>query len=235
MPASRCQSRSRRLLLLALPLCLSRALVAQQPVAFPGISAPVLLHADLYGSGPRAVVLAHGGRFGKESWRRQAKALADAGFLVLALQFRGDRPNPDGSPGSFGSSVDNAADVLAATAYLQQHGATSISAIGASFGGDAVGDAAASAPPGTFNRLIFLGSGGGDSPQKLPGRKLFLVARADRSGDGLRLPGIRTHFVSALPPKQLIILKGSAHAQFLFSTPQAPRLTRTILQFLAKP
>ena len=235
MPASHCQSRLTRLLFLALPLCVLQPIVAQQPVSFPGTSAAVLLHADLYGDGSRAVILAHGGRFGKESWKPQATTLAASGFLVLALQFRGDGPNPDGSPGSSGSPPDNAADVLAAATYLKQHGAASIYAIGASFGGDAVGDAAASAPPGTFSRLIFLGSEGGGSPQKLSGRKLFLVARADRSGDGLRLPGIRSHFTSAPPPKQLIILKGSAHAQFLFATPQAPRLTRTILHFLTEP
>ncbi|MBV8903491.1 MAG: alpha/beta fold hydrolase, partial [Acidobacteriia bacterium] len=45
--------------------------------------------ADLYGQGNRAVVLAHGGRFNKESWQVQASALASEGFRVLAIDFRG--------------------------------------------------------------------------------------------------------------------------------------------------
>src|SRR5512140_1965208 len=45
--------------------------------------------ADVYGAGARGVVLAHGGRFTKESWKPQAQQLAAAGFRVLAVDFRG--------------------------------------------------------------------------------------------------------------------------------------------------
>jgi pimeloyl-ACP methyl ester carboxylesterase len=48
-----------------------------------------LVCADLYGRGTRAVVLAHGGRFSKESWRDQAKALDSKGFRVPAIDFPG--------------------------------------------------------------------------------------------------------------------------------------------------
>ncbi|MFN2548916.1 MAG: alpha/beta fold hydrolase [Myxococcales bacterium] len=48
-----------------------------------------LIWADIYGDGDRAVVLAHGGMFDKESWAAQAQQLAGAGFRVLALDFRG--------------------------------------------------------------------------------------------------------------------------------------------------
>ena len=48
-----------------------------------------LIYADLYGKGDRGVVLAHGGRFTKESWQQQAQYLARAGFHVLAFDFRG--------------------------------------------------------------------------------------------------------------------------------------------------
>ncbi len=46
--------------------------------------------ADLYGGGHRALLLAHGGRFNKESWQKQAPVFARAGFLVLAINYRGD-------------------------------------------------------------------------------------------------------------------------------------------------
>jgi hypothetical protein len=36
-------------------------------------------------------------------------------------------------------------------------------------------------------------------------------------------------------PKELIILDGSAHAQFLFATDQGARLMREILRFLSQP
>ena len=48
-----------------------------------------LIYADLYGEGDQGVVLAHGGRFTKESWQPQAQQLARAGFHVLAFDFRG--------------------------------------------------------------------------------------------------------------------------------------------------
>src|SRR6266568_5782678 len=48
-----------------------------------------LIYADLYGKSDRGVVLAHGGRFTKESWQPQAQSLATAGFRVLAFDFRG--------------------------------------------------------------------------------------------------------------------------------------------------
>jgi len=40
---------------------------------------------------------------------------------------------------------------------------------------------------------------------------------------------------SATGPKELIILDGSAHAQFLFDTDQGEHLMREILRFLSEP
>jgi dienelactone hydrolase len=209
--------------------------LGQRLVTFPLQGKPVQIQADLYGSGTRGVVLAHGGRFHKESWKKQAETLADSGFLVLALRFRGDGPNPDGSPGSFGSTADNAADVLAAVSYLHRIGVKMVSAVGASMGGDAVGEANAKSEPGSIARIVLLGSSGGDAPEKLNGRKLFIVARNDRSGSGLRLPEISSNYEKAPQPKKLVILDGSAHAQYLFDTDQGPRLLSEIVRFLSAP
>jgi pimeloyl-ACP methyl ester carboxylesterase len=166
---------------------------AQRRVSFPlvsgaGLGPPeamnntvVMVAGDLYGSGARGLarglILAHGGQFDEKSWRPQAEEFARAGFLVLAVRFRGDRFNPDGSPSAQGSYVENTGDVVAAAAYLRGVGAKTVDAIGASLGGDAVGDADAMSTPGTFDRVVFLGSEGGDEPEKLSGRKLYLVAR----------------------------------------------------------
>lgn len=125
--------------------------------------------------------------------------------------------------------------MLAAVSYLRQSGARTISAVGASLGGDAIGDANARSKPGTFGRIVFLASNGGDAPEKLNGDKLFIVARNDKSGDGLRLPGITQHYEKTRQPKKLIVLEGSAHAQFLFDTDQGPRLLDEIVRFLSAP
>ncbi len=75
---------------------------AQTAVSFPTDDGG-LVYADVYGEGDRAVVLAHGGQFNKESWKKQAETLVAAKFRVLALDFRGygkskgpGRRRPDG-------------------------------------------------------------------------------------------------------------------------------------------
>ena len=193
-----------------------------------------LVYADVYGKGSRGVVLAHGGRFNKESWEKQARTLAAAGFRVLAIDFRGygqsrgpDQSQPVDAPLHF--------DVLAAVRYLRQNGAKTVSVIGGSMGGGAAADASIVAEPGEIDRLVLLGSTGGSEPRRLKGRKLFIVSRDDLGPrDEPRLPGIRADYAKAPEPKELIILDGSAHAQFIFQTEQGERLMREILRFLSK-
>jgi len=190
--------------------------------------------ADLYGQGTRGVVLAHGGRFNKESWREQAQALASKGFRVLAIDFRGFGCST--GPGQ--ADFDNAPfenDVLAAVHYLKAHGAKTVSVVGGSFGGGAAGDASIKSPPGEIDRIVFLGAAPNLSAEKLKSRSLFIVAHDDSNGSGLRLPGIRAQFDKAPQPKELIVLDGSAHAQFLFQTNQSTRVMHAILRFLSMP
>jgi dienelactone hydrolase len=205
---------------------------AQRLVSIPVAGTTAHIDADLYGSGDRAVLLAHGGRFHKESWRAQAQELAADGFLVLAIAFRGDGFNPDGTPTALGSDEDNATDVLAGAAYLRSIKVKSLAATGASLGGDAVGNAQARSA--VFDRMVFLGSEGGSAPEKLQGSKLYLFARDDVSGSGPRVPGITAHFDRAPQPKRLVVVEGKAHAQYLFATDQGPRVLREILSFLAE-
>jgi len=224
---------TRALVGLAVALLASPA-ISQQTITITLPDGHASIQADLYGNGNRGIVLAHGGRFGKDSWAPQAQVFAQKGFTVLAVQFRGDKKNPDGSTGAEGAYEDNAADVLAAVRYLHSKGLRSVSAIGGSLGGDAVGDADAQSNPGEFDRVVFLGSEGGSFPEKLKGRKLYLVARDDTSGDGPRLPGIEAHYAKAPQPKKLIIVGGSAHAQYLFGTDQGPRVLDEIVKFITQ-
>src|SRR5947209_3767172 len=67
---------------------------AAQPVEAPQLVSFAtqdggLIDGHLYDKGDRGVVLAHGGRFNKESWEKQARVLAKEGFRVLAIDFRG--------------------------------------------------------------------------------------------------------------------------------------------------
>jgi pimeloyl-ACP methyl ester carboxylesterase len=190
--------------------------------------------ADLYSQSSNAVVLAHGGRFDKESWHDQALALTSAGFRVLAIDFRGFGCSK--GPGQ--ADFDNAPfekDVLAAVRYLKAHGAKTVSVVGGSFGGAAAGDASIKSAVGEIDRIVFLGAAPNLPADGLKSRALFIVAREDSSGSGLRLPGIQAQYDRAPQPKTLIVLDGSAHAQFLFRSDQNARVMQEILRFLAAP
>jgi pimeloyl-ACP methyl ester carboxylesterase len=206
--------------------------VAQDHVSFPTQDGGVV-YADLYGTGERGVVLAHGGRFNKESWKKQAQILVKAGFHVLAFDFRGYGQSH--GPESKSSDDDVEYDVLAAVRYLHKAGAKTVSVVGASFGGTATADASIDTEPGEIDRLVLLAASTDRPAEKMKGRKLFIVARDDASDDGPRLPKILANYEKAVGPKELVILDGSAHAQFLFATDQGDRLMREILRFLSEP
>lgn len=193
-----------------------------------------VIYADLYGKGDRGVVLAHGGQFTKESWAKQAKTLADAGFRVLAFDFRGfgQSPRTRGSKGEF-DGVQY--DVLAAVRYLHYHGAKTVSVVGGSFGGWAAAQASVESKAGEIDRLVLLAAFSVDEPQKIKGRKLFIVARDDAEANEPRLPGIQQEYDKTPEPKKLIVVDGSAHAQFLFETAQGERVMQEILRFLSEP
>jgi pimeloyl-ACP methyl ester carboxylesterase len=151
---------------------------------------------------------------------------------VLALDFRGYGKSR--GPGQ-SDPVDAPLhlDVLAAVRYLRSTGAKTVAVIGASMGAGAAGDASIASQPGEIDRLVFLGGAPNGPAEKLKSPTLFIVARNDTSGDGPRLPGIQQQYEKAPQPKSLIILEGSAHAQYLFQTDQAGRVMREILHFLS--
>ena len=211
-------------------------------VAFAGIAAAQehvtfatedggLIYADVYGTGERGVVLAHGGQFNKESWEKQARVLVANGFRVLAFDFRGFGPSR--GPGQ--ADMDTAPmhlDVLAAVRYLRKSGVKTVAVVGGSFGGGAAADAAIQAQPGEIDRVVLLAAWPGAQPAKFKVPKLLIIARDDANDDGLRLPKIRAEWEKVPEPKELIVLEGSAHAQFLFQTDQGERVMREILRFL---
>jgi pimeloyl-ACP methyl ester carboxylesterase len=223
----------RTLIALVVVLLLAGAAAAKKTVSFPTEDGG-LVYADVYGEGVRGVVLAHGGRFNKESWAQQARTLASAGFQVLAIDFRGYGKSK-GPGDAHPMDAPLHLDVLAAVRYLQETGAKSVSIVGGSMGAGAAGDASIASRPGQIDRLVFLGGSPNGPAEKLKSASLFIVARDDSNDDGPRLPRIQEQYKKAPEPKALIILEGSAHAQYLFQTDQAERVMREILKFLAAP
>src|SRR4029453_13207472 len=212
---------------------LSATAAAQEHVDFPTEDGGTVF-ADVYGKGERGVVLAHGGRFDKESWAIQARALADAGFRVLALDFRGyGRSRGPGQADPLSAPLD--LDVLAAVRYLRRTGARKVSVVGASMGGGAAAEASIRAPR-EIVPLVLLAAPGGGPPEKLEGPKLFIVCRDDLNADGTaRLTRIRAQYEAAPQRKELLILECSAHAQYIFPTDQGEQALREILRFLSAP
>ena len=191
-----------------------------------------IIYADLYGKGDRGVVLAHGGRFNKESWRPQAEYLAGAGFRVLAFDFRGfGQSHGPGDSDMYTAPMK--LDVLAAVHYLRRSGAKTVAVVGASFGGSAAVDASIASKRSEIDRLVLLAAEPDGPAEKVKAPLLVIVARDDPSGSSPRLPRIRLWFDKAPQPKKLLVLDGSAHAQFLFQTDQADRVLQEILRFLS--
>jgi len=205
---------------------------SQKTVSFPTEDGGVVF-ADVYGSGDRAVLLAHGGRFDKESWAPQAQTLAGVGYEVMAIDFRGYGKS-HGPVDQTPMDAPLYLDVLAAVRYLHQTGAKSVSIVGGSMGGAAAGDASIASQPGEIDRLVFLGASPNGPAEKLKSPALFIVARDDANADGPRLPGIQEKYDKVTQPKKLIVVEGSVHAQYLFQTDQAYPIMREIIRWLSK-
>lgn len=191
--------------------------------------------ALLYGEGERAVVLVHGGRFRKESWEDQAKILSSQGFRVLSIDLRGFGEST--GPGQHDPyTAPMHLDVLAAVRHLRSSGSKSVSIVGASMGGWAAADASILSEPGEIDRIIILAASINSSPEKLKGRTMYAIAQGDTTANGVpRLVRIREQYERTPQPKELLILEGSAHAQYVFRTNEGDRLMSEIVRFLLAP
>jgi pimeloyl-ACP methyl ester carboxylesterase len=206
-------------------LLMTMLAAAPKEVSFPTQDGGIVF-ADLYGAGERGVVLAHGARFDKASWKDQANQLAGAGYHVAAIEFRGYGKSK-GGPKSNSPQDEMYLDVLAGVDFLRSHGAKSVAVIGASMGGRASANAVVKGAPGAIDQLILLAHAPIENPERITGPKLFASAKDDPV-----TAQVLKQYEAAPEPKELFILEGSAHAQFLFSTDQGERLMKEILGFL---
>jgi pimeloyl-ACP methyl ester carboxylesterase len=207
-------------------LTMTTLMAAPKEVSFATQDGGVVF-ADLYGTGDHGLVLAHGMKFDKASWKDQANHLAQAGYRVAAIDFRGYGKS-HGGPKSTAPQDEMYLDVLAAVQYLRHHGAKTVAVIGASMGGRASANALVKSAPGTVDRLILLAHAPVENPERIAGPKLFAVAK----GDPIE-PQVLEQYGKAPEPKQLLLLEGNAHAQNLFPTDQGDRLMKEILRFLS--
>jgi len=202
---------------------LTAAAQAPKDVSFPTADGGSV-DADLYGTGTRGVVFAHGAIFNKQSWRPLAQRLAAHGFRALAIDFRGYGAS---RPGSDPNALDQ--DVIAAVKWLHAQGVESVSVVGGSMGGGASGQAATELPPGAIDKLVLLSPMPIDDPQDLKAASILYIASRDES----LAPTVRAQYARAPKPKKLVLLDGSAHAQNIFATSQGPHLADVIVKFLA--
>ena len=127
---------------------LTMLVAAQQTISFPTKDGGRLLCGDLYGQGDRAVILAHGSRFNKESWKEQAQVLATKRiseslpltFVALAVR--------QGGRGQISSVPPFQTMCLQPSAAGNRTALKPYRSLVGSFGGAAAGDASIMGQPG---------------------------------------------------------------------------------------
>ena len=182
------------------------------------------IYGDLYGeTGRDGVVLAHGAAFDKASWRPLATHLADRGLRVLAIDFRGWGKS---TAGETKSALFE--DVLGAVRWLHGNGSAHVSVVGASMGAGATAEAAARASTGEIQRVVLLSPASAAAPERIAGDKLVIASEQEPA-----VERIKALYEKMAPPRRLVLLPGTAHAQHIFATEQADRLTATITEFLS--
>ena len=201
--------------------------LAPDEVAF-ATSDGLTIIGTLRGKGRIGVILGH--MFGGQAsdWMPLADALAEAGYAVLAINFRGNgRSEPPLQTPLLHL------DIEAAARFLQARGVTDIVLVGASMGGAAVLDAAnvvgavalvAMAAPNNFGGLQLTD----EKIAELSMPKLFIVS----DGDLVRLQ-FDLVIAAAPAPKEEMRPPGNAHGTRLFEGEQRDAVIERITTFLA--
>ncbi|MCL5061894.1 MAG: lysophospholipase [Nitrospirae bacterium] len=169
------------------------------------------VHGLLWGKGVYGVVLSHGAIYDAASWAPLARDIAGNGMMALALE----DVEPD--------------DILAANSYLREkHSVKAVALIGASAGGSTAITAMTQAPQ-RWDQLILLSSVGNVRGLG-PAPKLFVASEDEGMADAVR----RMAKEAEGKQNEVLIFKGSAHAQAIFRTSNGSRLTSAILERLIK-
>jgi alpha/beta superfamily hydrolase len=189
-------------------------------VLFPGPEGSTLAGREL-GSGPVAIVLAHGAATTMASWYAPMPAFAAAGYRVLAYDSRG--VGESSGPSSTDPS-NRAQDIEAAVRYLRGRGASKVVVMGSSLGAYASLTVA-----GEEDLAAVVGVSPAAIPPDLDAvtAPAFFVASAGDRGPAENARELGRHF-----GRRARIVSGSVHGADLFT--DHPEATRAVIQFLAE-
>ncbi|WP_117213575.1 alpha/beta hydrolase [Allorhizocola rhizosphaerae] len=176
---------------------------------------PSKLVGIVLGSGSTGIVLAHQNGGSVCQWLDNAVELAEKGYRVLAFDFSGFGGSPGGSPG-------RSDDVTTAVKAIRAEGVSKVVLMGASMGGTAVIEAAASitppvqavvslSAPGVFSGAdavsaapkltmpVLYVSGAGESTYVMAAEKMHQSSKASPDAQLLIAPGTGAHGVALIP------------------------------------
>lgn len=193
----------------------------------------VTLHGFVYGVGPVAIIFSNMGDQHPDSWTLMAQAAAQAGYTALTYDFRYWVNN----------KMDQrlmplvGEDLKAAVAFMRAQGAQKVAVVGASMGGIATAQTAASiqadavvviaAPmqaPGIELEVLV------EDVQAITAPKLFITSERD---DTVPAAALLAMHAAAREPKELYIYPAAtAHGTHLFNTAHGADLQARLLAFL---
>ena len=165
-------------------------------------------------TGKRAVVWVPGYIFSKESWFEMAKSLQADGVASMAIS---------------GNSVKN---VRSALQQLARRGHKDFILVGGSRGAEAVLNMVNRVFTTSFVTGVVTLSAVGGSPiddfnRSVPFRKLFIVSEQEK-----HMGTVQALYDDSKDPKELVVIPGEAHAQFLFYGPEKAKVEALIKNFI---
>ncbi len=194
-----------------------------QIVAYKTEDGATIEAALFTGGTERAVLFAHGAVFNKESWYPIAEELQSQGVTALSIDFRGYGNSAGGDVNA------RHLDIQAGVAYLQSLKMEHVALVGGSMGAMAILAALNGAPVMIVDRAVLLAPSTAPAIKSDSIDKLFIVSEGDRAA-----APTRKVFEDSAEPKRLEILAGDAHAQHIFATPDGPKLTKLMVDFVSK-
>ena len=160
--------------------------------------------------GDKAVIWVPGFIFNKESWFKMAKTLQGEGVASLAV------------------SGKTANHVRSAVQQLARRGHLDIVLVGGSSGAAAVLNAMEQVTSMSgVSGVVMLSAVRGNPIDDSPVRKLFIVSKDEKS-----MTKVQALYDGSQEPKELVVLDGKAHAQFMLFGKDKAKVTNLIKDFI---
>ena len=168
--------------------------------------------ADYFaGTSARAIILAPGAMFNKESWHFLAQRFQELGISSVAL------------------NSGSAPDLLNAIEFLKTKKMKKITMLGASAGGAGVLYTLQDTIDPLVDSVILLAPAGGRPIQSEQVRKLFIVAEDDMVSSNSKVYKL---YINSSGPKIYKEFKGSDHAQHLFNSRHKEAVIELMIRFM---